>query len=49
MIEQLDKDSFRLACVALRTAIVRRAHGDLESMHAPLSALTGLELADGVR
>lgn len=45
MVEQLDKDSFRLACVALRTAIVRRANGDQESLHAPLRALTGLEHA----
>lgn len=45
MVEQLDKDSLRLACVALRTAIVKRAHGDLESMRAPLRALMGLEHA----
>lgn len=45
MVEQFDKDSLRLACAALRTAIVRRAHGDLEAMHAPLRALTGLEHA----
>lgn len=45
MVEQLDKDSFRIACVALRTAIVKRAHGDLAPMRAPLRALMGLEQA----
>ena len=45
MVEQLDKDSFRSACMALRTAISRRAGGDLQSMRAPLRALLGLEHA----
>lgn len=45
MIEQLDKESLRIACAALRAAIAIRARGDLEMMHAPLRALTGLEHA----
>lgn len=33
------------ACLALRTAIERRAGGDIDSMQAPLRALDGLEQA----
>ena len=45
MVEPLDKDSFQLACAALRTAIENRAQGDPAPMRAPLRALMGLEQA----
>lgn len=45
MLEQLDKESLRLACAALRTAIAKRPHCDPGSTHALLRALTGLEHA----
>ena len=45
MIEQTDWESLRIACAALRTAMETRARGDLETMQAPLRALTGLEQA----
>lgn len=45
MVEQLDKESLRIACTALRIAIARHARGNVQAMYAPLRALTGLQQA----
>jgi hypothetical protein len=45
MVEQLDKESLRAACAALRTVIASRARGNPETLHALLRALTGVEHA----
>lgn len=45
MTNSLDNTSLSAACNAMRTAIVNRAHGDVEKMRAPLRALLGLEQA----
>ena len=44
MVHPLDA-SLRTACDAMRTAIVNRAHGDIDVMRAPLRALLGFEQA----
>jgi hypothetical protein len=45
MVDPVDNASLRAACDALRRAIVNRAHGDIETMRAPLRALLGFEQA----
>ena len=45
MICSVDNEPLRAACVALRSAIAKKARGDIVTMYAPLRALADLEQA----